>query len=344
MGARGDSMKVVIIVAFMLLVVLPAEAGQRRDQSTSPPVICDNDGRCTTHNAASASVASNQTTRRKIYTATGAATASPTAGSVTETPAASPNEVATPVVSATEAATTAPVVSTADSELASEVTLQSVRFDFDAAVLYSETLVVPLGLGTLTVETITTTMAATAAGLTEATIEKTTTSVATPTPVARPLGASGNKLDGIVMSAKTGARARVGVAYTARFQAYIDDLEKNYGARVLFMGGIRPGRCAPESEHPCGKALDVCQMRRGVVDPRCNLPGRVVLGQIAAAHGLFEGGRWCHSDYGHAQIDVTAPACGDSPIYIVRQMKPRDIGAATRTGSASGQVLSAAGY
>jgi len=330
-------MKVVTIVAFMLLVVLPAGAGQRRDQRTSPPVICDNDGRCTTHNAASASVVSNQTTRRKIYTATAVATASPTAGSVTETPAASTKEVAT----------TAPVVSTADSELASEVTLQSVRrFDFDAAVLYSETLVVPLGLGTLTAETITTTMAATGAGFTEATIEvmKTTTFAATPTPVARPLGAGGNKLDGIVMSAKTGARARVGVAYAARFQAYIDDLEKNYGARVLFMGGIRPGRCAPESEHPCGKALDVCQMRRGVVDPRCNLPGRVVLGQIAAAHGLFEGGRWCHSDYGHAQIDVTAPACGDSPIYIVRQMKPRDIGAAARTGSASGPVLSAAGY
>ena len=330
-------MKVVTIVAFMLLVVLPAGAGQRRDQRTSPPVICDNDGRCTTHNAASASVVGNQTTRRKIYTATTVATASPTAGSVTETPTASTKEVAT----------TAPVVSTADSELASEVTLQSVRrFDFDAAVLYSETLVVPLGLGTLTAETITTTMAATGAGFTEATIEvmKTTTFAATPTPVARPLGAGGNKLDGIVMSAKTGARARVGVAYAARFQAYIDDLEKNYGARVLFMGGIRPGRCAPESEHPCGKALDVCQMRRGVVDPRCNLPGRVVLGQIAAAHGLFEGGRWCHSDYGHAQIDVTAPACGDSPIYIVRQMKPRDIGAAARTGSASGPVLSAAGY
>ena len=330
-------MKVVTIVAFMLLVVLPAGAGQRRDQRTSPPVICDNDGRCTTHNAASASVVSNQTTRRKIYTATAVATASPTAGSVTETPTASTKEVAT----------TAPVVSTADSELASEVTLQSVRrFDFDAAVLYSETLVVPLCLGTLTAETITTTMAATGAGFTEATIEvmKTTTFAATPTPVARPLGAGGNKLDGIVMSAKTGARARVGVAYAARFQAYIDDLEKNYGARVLFMGGIRPGRCAPESEHPCGKALDVCQMRRGVVDPRCNLPGRVVLGQIAAAHGLFEGGRWCHSDYGHAQIDVTAPACGDSPIYIVRQMKPRDIGAAARTGSASGPVLSAAGY
>ncbi len=55
------------------------------------------------------------------------------------------------------------------------------------------------------------------------------------------LDANGNK--GIVISHKTGARARVGVAYAARFQAYIDDLENNHGARVLFMNGIRPGRC-----------------------------------------------------------------------------------------------------
>jgi hypothetical protein len=228
-----------------------------------------------------------------------------------------------------------------------EVALHPVHhFDFDVAVLFSDILVVPLVTGTATTETIEITMPATAAGFTEVTTEitKAKASVDTPVPVARPLGASGNKLDGIVMSAKTGARARVGVAYAARFQAYIDDLEKNYGARVLFMGGIRPGRCLPESEHPCGKALDVCQMKRGVVDPRCNLPSRVVLGQIAAAHGLFEGGLWCNSDYGHAQIDVTAPACGDSPIYVVRQMKPRDIGAVARAGSASGPVLSAAGY
>ena len=132
------------------------------------------------------------------------------------------------------------------------------------------------------------------------------------------LDANGNKAVGVFISLKTGAHARVGVAYAARFQAYIDDLENNHGARVLFMNGIRPRHCSPASEHPCGKALDVCQRRRGVVDPRCNLPGRVALGQIAASHGLFEGGRWCNSDYGHAQIGVTAAACGDR-IRIVRQ-------------------------
>lgn len=124
---------------------------------------------------------------------------------------------------------------------------------------------------------------------------------------------------GVVVSRKTGARARVGVAYAARFQAYIDDLETKHGARVLFMGGIRPGRCSSSSEHPCGKALDVCQRRRGVVDSRCNLPGRVALGQIAASHGLFEGGRWCDSDYGHAQIGVTAAACGDNRFRVVQE-------------------------
>ena len=322
-------MKVVTIVAFTLLAVFAAEAGQRRHQSASAAVICDNDGRCTTFDAA-------RTSRRKTNTAAAVARASPTVGPVPVTPAASTKEVAN----------TAPAVSPADSELASEVILQSVRFDFDAAVLFSESLVVPLGLGTVTAETITTTMAATAAGFTEATTEvmETTTSVATPIPVARPLGAGGNKPAGIVVSAKTGARAHVGGAYAARFQAYIDDLEKNYGARVLFMGGIRPGRCSAESEHPCGKALDLCQLRRGVVDPRCNLPGRVVLGQIAAAHGLFEGGRWCQSDYGHAQVDVTAAACGDPPVQIVRQLKPRAIGAATRASSAFGLVTSASGY
>jgi hypothetical protein len=61
-----------------------------------------------------------------------------------------------------------------------------------------------------------------------------------------------------------------------------------------------------------------CVSSRGVVDSRCNLPARRALGEIAAAHSLFEGGRWCNSDYGHAQIGVTAAACGDK-IRIVYQ-------------------------
>jgi hypothetical protein len=130
--------------------------------------------------------------------------------------------------------------------------------------------------------------------------------------------ANGNAA-GFVISSKTGARARVGTRYVAQFQAYIDDLENNHGARVLFMNGIRPGRCSPASEHPCGKALDVCQRRRGVVDPHCNLPTRVALGRIASVHGLFEGGRWCNSDYGHAQVGVTAAACGDRFRIVQRQ-------------------------
>ena len=138
-------------------------------------------------------------------------------------------------------------------------------------------------------------------------------------PVRARTDANGNAT-GTIVSSKTGARARVAVRYAARFQAYIDDLEHNYGARVLFMGGIRPGHCSNASEHPCGKALDVCQLRRGVVDRRCNLPDRVLLGQIAAAHGLFEGGRWCNSDYGHTQVGAST-SCNPSRAVASRKAK-----------------------
>src|SRR4029079_2963102 len=133
----------------------------------------------------------------------------------------------------------------------------------------------------------------------------------------RPSAANGNPA-GLVISSRTGARARVGIRYAARFQAYIDDLENNHGARVLFMGGIRPGGCSPSSEHPCVKALDACQLRRGVFVSLCKLPGRAALAQIAASHGLFEGGRWCNSDYGHAQVSVTR-SCGESRSHIARK-------------------------
>jgi hypothetical protein len=138
-----------------------------------------------------------------------------------------------------------------------------------------------------------------------------------------------SNMPGIVISRKTGARARVGIPHAARFQAYIDDLENNHGARVIFMGGIRPGHCSSSGMHPCGRALDVCQLSRGVVDRRCNLPPRQALARIASSHGLFEGGRWCNSDYGHVQVGVSAGDCGDRRTRIVR----RDMARETRRGT-----------
>src|SRR5215468_9560550 len=41
-------MKVAALVALGILIVLPAEAGQRHQQIGSPAIICDNDGHCTT--------------------------------------------------------------------------------------------------------------------------------------------------------------------------------------------------------------------------------------------------------------------------------------------------------
>lgn len=104
-----------------------------------------------------------------------------------------------------------------------------------------------------------------------------------------------------VVSRKTQAKARVGCAHVAAFQAYVDDLEAG-GAVVRFMGGVRRGKCWSGGLHPCGKALDVCQLSRGRVDPRCHLPGRREIADVAERHGLVEGGRWRHSDYGHAQV------------------------------------------
>jgi hypothetical protein len=276
-------MKVAAIAALGILVVLPAEAGQRHRASNS--LTCDNDGRCTTFNA-SAPIYSDRTIRKKAHTAT--------AVSTTIKPATTAPPVSNPEAKTIEATKTTRAVTPAIRK--------------DPEVTTTETEVV--------------TAAPTSATEITTDVVKGTTSVPTTAMVNGTLDGNGNKAPGIVVSSKTGARARVGTAYAARFQAYINDLEKNYGARVLFMGGIRPGRCLPQSQHPCGKALDVCQLGWGKVDPRCNLPDRVTLGRIAAAHGLFEGGRWCHSDYGHVQTSVTAAACGDGPFRMVRRAAP----------------------
>lgn len=133
----------------------------------------------------------------------------------------------------------------------------------------------------------------------------------------RTLDANGN---GVVVSHKTGAKARVAKAHVAKFQGYIDELEEN-GAIIYDLGGIRRGRCSSGHMHPCGRAMDVCQLRRGVVSPRCRLPASDVVGVIAMKHGLFEGGQWCNHDYGHVQVGVSAPACHDRSTIMMAKAK-----------------------
>jgi hypothetical protein len=133
--------------------------------------------------------------------------------------------------------------------------------------------------------------------------------------------ANGNRTTGVIISLKTGAKAIVSAAYAPKFQAYIDDIETNYGARVKFMGGYRRGSCHSGSLHPCGRALDVCQLSRGRVDASCHLPGRVVLAAVALKHGLFEGGMWCSSDYGHVQAGVSSGACNHTILAAVKKFK-----------------------
>ncbi len=278
-------MKVLILAGLSVLISLPVEAGQRHRQNASPVVTCDNDGHCTTFNA-SAPVTRLRGSRLKIRDKTIESAITPLGPDTTTaaTPAAAGTAIATATPTPANSGTATDTTTLAAADTATTLT--------NMAVLVPD-IVTP------------------------------TEPASVPLPKPRPAAPGANGNAGIIISSKTGARTRVGAAYAARFQAYIDDLEKNYGARILFMGGLRPGRCSIFGEHPCGKALDVCQLRRGVVDPRCNLPARVALGRIAASHGLFEGGRWCDSDYGHVQVDVTAPACGDPPLFMVRQMEPR---------------------
>src|SRR5262245_53740346 len=205
-------MKAAAIAALGLLIVLPAHAGQRYRASNLPTPICDNDGRCTTFNAGVAPIYGDQTNRKKTHTRTAVSTA-------------------------TKPATIAPPVSNPEartSEATKTTTTVTPAVRKDPEVTTTEAAVV--------------TAAPTSATEMTTGVVKGTTSVATTAMVKGALDGNGNKAPGIVVSSKTGARARVGIAYAARFQAYINDLEKNYSARVLFMGGIRPGRCLPESQ------------------------------------------------------------------------------------------------
>ena len=132
------------------------------------------------------------------------------------------------------------------------------------------------------------------------------------------VGVSGG---GIVRSHKTGATARVSVAFASTAQAVVDDLEQNYGAAIKFMGGYRRGPCASWSLHPCGLAIDLCQLARGVVDGRCNMPSRAIEEKVARAHGAYSGGEWCNNDRGHIQAKETAAPCGHNLYAAVTKFK-----------------------
>ena len=135
---------------------------------------------------------------------------------------------------------------------------------------------------------------------------------------------------GIVRSKKTGATARVSPRYAAAFQAYVDDLESR-GAAIYYMGGYRKGPCWIGGLHPCGKALDVCQDARDRVSglKNCHRPGRAELARIAAAHGLFEGGQWCHGDMGHVQVGETAAPCRSNLYASVKKFKKHRVASRT---------------
>jgi hypothetical protein len=213
-------MKAVAIAVLSLLVVLPAQAGQRHRQSVSAIPSCDNDGRCTTFNAGVARINSDQTKRKTTRTASAVST----------------------IIKPATAAASNPEAKTSEATKTNTAVTPTVRRDPEVTTIeITVVTAAPTGAPEMTTDAV-----------------KGTTAM-----VKGALDGNGNKAPGIVVSSKTGARARVGIAHAARFQAYINDLEKNYAARVLFMGGIRPGRCLPQSQHPCGKALDVCQLGWG---------------------------------------------------------------------------------
>src|SRR5262249_11191085 len=60
-------MKAAAIAALGLLIVLPAHAEQRHRASNLPTPTCDNDGRCTTFNAAAANINSKQDTGKNTH-------------------------------------------------------------------------------------------------------------------------------------------------------------------------------------------------------------------------------------------------------------------------------------
>lgn len=102
---------------------------------------------------------------------------------------------------------------------------------------------------------------------------------------------------GVVRSA-SGAVAHVAPVAAARFQCFVDRLERQ-GYPIRFMGGWRAHGSVRHSLHPSGLALDINQIGRNRTRPR--MPGNEIA--LAQGCGLVAGAQWRGSpDSGHVQI------------------------------------------
>lgn len=101
-----------------------------------------------------------------------------------------------------------------------------------------------------------------------------------------------------VTTHKLKKRFRVAAAYAPAFKGFVDDFEQS-GGTIRFIGGFRSGHCWTGGLHPCGRAIDICQYSRGVVDRRCHWPRNTT--QLAHKWGLTDGATWRHGDRGHIE-------------------------------------------
>ena len=105
--------------------------------------------------------------------------------------------------------------------------------------------------------------------------------------------------DAATIRSKSGATAQVAGQWAHKFQCLVNKIDAS-GFHIKFMGGYRPGPCWSGGKHPCGMALDICQLSRDVTCP--GFP-RAASTKFALACGLFPGSLWKRNpDTGHFEV------------------------------------------